>query len=281
MKRLVLLLSVAIVSCGLSFDSEQYSDSDVLDGNGHSGPDRMCPSHMSGEQVVDHYAYSLAYSEVHEQPLWVAYMVSADRVAGEVGRSNWFHEDESISTGSAQYYDYKNSGYSRGHLVPAGDMKWDSLAMVESFFMSNMSPQLQNFNSGVWNRMEEQVRRWASLYDTLYVVTGPVLTEYGLDAIDAFSIDGGKIVFETIGVDTDISVPFFFFKAVYDPDRGEALAFLVPHEGTKAHISNFVVGIDVLESALGFDLFPQVDDAVENRMEARSAEECIAGWVWN
>lgn len=279
MKTFVLLLSLTLLSCGMTFDSDSCSD--VADGGSLIEVDRLCPYHTSGEQVVNHFAYSLAYSEKHEQPLWTAYMLTADRVDGDVKRSNYFHDDESVSTGSAQYYDYKKSGYSRGHLVPAGDMKWDSLAMVESFYMSNMSPQLQNFNSGVWNRMEEQVRRWASLYDTLFVITGPVLTDYGLDAIDAVSIDGGGVDFETIGIDSEISVPFFFFKAVYDPDRGEALAFLVPHEGTKAHISSFVVSVDELEAAVGFDLFHQVADDVEFSMEAKTADACVRSWSWN
>ena len=278
MKRLVLLLlPLAVMSCGMSSDSDSWSMG--CDERDYS--DRMCPRHDSGEQVIDHFAYSLAYSEEHEQPLWTAYMLSAERVDGVVERRDYFREDDLVATGSAQYYDYKKSGYSRGHLVPAGDMKWDPLAMEESFFMSNMSPQLQSFNSGVWNRMEQQVRRWASLYDTLYVVTGPVLSEYGFDLIDAVSIDGGGIDFESIGIDTEISVPFYFFKAVYDPDRGEALAFLVPHSGTKAHISSFVVSVDMLESALGFDLFPQVVDDIESVMEAKPAQECMGNWEWD
>lgn len=277
-KYMFLLSAVLLVSCGTVFNTDIVPGEESGD-NGHYS-DRMCPHHDSGEQVINHYAYSLAYSEEHEQPLWTAYMVTAERVEGQVERTDYFLEDEAVKTGSALYYDYKHSGYSRGHLVPAGDMKWNQLAMEQSFFMSNMSPQLQSFNSGVWNRMEEQVRRWAKRYDTLYVVTGPVLSDYGIDQIDAVGIDGGAVRFESIGVDTEITVPFYFFKAVYDPDRERAIAFLVPHEGSSAHIKTFVVSIDELESALGFDLFPQLPDDLENVVERESSQQCINSWNW-
>jgi endonuclease G len=73
--------------------------------------------------------------------------------------------------------DYQKSGYDRGHLAPAEDMWYSMETMVQSFFYSNMSPQLPRFNLGVWKKLEMQMRNWAVEYDNLYVVTGPILSD--------------------------------------------------------------------------------------------------------
>ena len=87
-------------------------------------------------------AYTLNYDEQHEQASWVAYILTSTHIRGTVNRTNDFREDYKVKTGSASLSDYKGSGYDRGHLAPAGDMKWSSTAMSESFFMSNISPQM-------------------------------------------------------------------------------------------------------------------------------------------
>ena len=119
-----------------------------------------------------------------------------------------------ISTGSASLPDYKGSGYDRGHLAPAGDMKWSTTAMSESFYMSNMSPQEPSFNRGIWNRLESQVRRWAIDNGSVYIATGGVLT------------DGLK----TLGSNS-VSVPQYYFKVILDyqePDI-KGIGFIIPN----------------------------------------------------
>jgi len=88
-----------------------------------------------------------------------------------VKRSNAF-PDYNVPEGSATNVDYQGSGYDRGHLAPAGDMSWSSQTMEESFFYSNMSPQVPGFNRGIWERLEDQVREWAIENQDIYVVTG-------------------------------------------------------------------------------------------------------------
>ena len=105
--------------------------------------------------------FILAYSEPHEQAAWVAYELTAQEVTGGVGRTDNFRSDHEIGTGSASLADYKGSGYDRGHLAPAGDMTWSRSAMSQSFFLSNMSPQLPAFNRGIWRSLESAVRGWA------------------------------------------------------------------------------------------------------------------------
>src|SRR5574344_20414 len=129
------------------------------------------------DQIVKHSAYTLSYSEPHEQAEWVAYVLTKSHIQKNVDRTDKFMSDYSVTTGSASDNDYKKSGYDRGHLAPAADMAWDAQAMKESFYYSNMSPQLPGFNRGVWKRLEELVRDWAYQYDTLFVTTGPVLSD--------------------------------------------------------------------------------------------------------
>ena len=96
----------------------------------------------------------MSYLETHEQAEWVYYRLNSNLVSGNVKRSNNFREDKSIRTGSANLSDYKYSGYDRGHLAPAGDMKSSNTGMSESFFMSNISPQTPSFNRGGWKKLE-------------------------------------------------------------------------------------------------------------------------------
>ncbi|MCZ6703711.1 MAG: DNA/RNA non-specific endonuclease, partial [Ignavibacteria bacterium] len=125
--------------------------------------------------MVVHREYSLSYNETHEQAEWVAYVLTADEVRMKCERTNDFREDGSVSTGSAGLADYRGSGYDRGHLSPAADNKADCpVAMSESFYMSNMSPQKPGFNRGIWRKLESKVRDWAAKYGEIYVATGPV-----------------------------------------------------------------------------------------------------------
>ncbi|MDX1410217.1 MAG: DNA/RNA non-specific endonuclease, partial [Saprospiraceae bacterium] len=95
--------------------------------------------------VVHHTYYALSYVEAHEQPEWVAYTLTRDRLdRAPVPRTDWFYDDEAVDTGSATYRDYSNSRYTRGHLAAAADMAFDTLAMRESFYMSNVSPQVRS-----------------------------------------------------------------------------------------------------------------------------------------
>ena len=104
--------------------------------------------------------YSLEHNEKTEQSFWVAYELTKEEVSGTVKRKDAFRSDPTISTGSAVLSDYKGSGYDRGHLAPAADMKWSKKVMSESFYMSNMSPQDPSFNRGIWKKLEEKVRDW-------------------------------------------------------------------------------------------------------------------------
>ena len=204
--------------------------------------------------VVEHTYYSLSYIEEHEQPEWVYYLLTADMVKGEASRGDDFRPDAKVKTGSAELSDYKSSGYDRGHLCPAADMKQSDEAMSETFFMSNMSPQTPSFNRGVWARLEQKVRDWALADDSLYVVTGPVFIE-NIGAIGA----------------NKVTVLGFYYKVLYSPKRNKMQAFLLPNrDGLKADWETYSVSVDLLEWLTGIDFYEAMADDVEAKLESEN-----------
>jgi len=220
------------------------------------------PSKVDGCYIVEHKYYTLCYNEKHEQASWVAYAISFDMVRGLADRKDNFREDPLVPSGSAQLIDYKGSGFDRGHLAPAAVMKASELCMSESFYLSNMSPQVPGFNRGIWKELEAWVRgraMFVSQYDTvLYVVTGPVLTN------NLKSIGPNKV-----------SVPEYYFKVIYNPiesQAGAGLAFLMKNEPSSLEPTDesFRVPIDSIESLTGIDFFPMLDDEREKEIESNS-----------
>lgn len=213
------------------------------------------PRYMGDCQYVRHTYYALCYDEAHEQPRWTLHILEGATLReGRFRRTQDFRPDLKVTTQSAQLSDYRGSGYDRGHLVPAGDFKWDSVGMSETFYMSNMSPQIREFNAGIWERVESTVRGWARRKGQLVVYTGPVLD----------SIRGriGK---------NQVSVPRAFYKVVYhlDDRNPAAVAFLVPHAPSQRAPTDFLVPVDSVEKVTGIDFFPALPDALEEKIESR------------
>lgn len=211
----------------------------------------------STRQIIDHQYFWLSYDEEHEQAEWTAHILSKENLEKPwVDRQDDFRPDDKIKTGSATPNDYRNSGYDRGHLVPAADMAHDAEAMRATFVMSNMSPQARNFNNGVWRELEELTRNWAKRNGKLYVITGPVLS---------MPVKG------TIG-ENEVSIPAAFFKVLLDADSSnpKAIAFLVPNEISFDPLTKYVVSVDEVEKRTGLDFFPDLlDEDTEKQLESR------------
>jgi endonuclease G len=203
--------------------------------------------------------YSLSYNESHEQANWVSYIHERSKASASIERGNDFRTDPSVKTGSAELDDYAGSGYDRGHLAPAADMAWSARAMSESFFMSNMSPQLPSFNRGIWKQLESLVRSWAMLYDSLLIVTGPVLTD-GLT---------------TIGFNR-VSVPEQYYKLVYRLVEGdfESIAFVL-NQRANGDLSEYVKSVSEVEELVGIDFCHGLGSA--QLKETRVCQNC---WEW-
>lgn len=207
------------------------------------------------DQIINREGYALGFSREHKQPLWVAYRISKEEAQAQVVARNIadFYEDSEVK-GSATLADYKRSGYDRGHLAPAGDMKFSSKAMRESFSMANMSPQNNSFNSGAWNRLEQAVRNFAIRENSIFVVTGPIFIE---DEEPKY-----------IGA-SKIRVPEFYYKVIYDETPPEKMiGFIMANKGSKKPLSFFAVTVDEVEDATGLDFFSNLDDEKESNLES-------------
>ena len=194
-------------------------------------------------QIIKHDYYTLSYNEKFEQAEWVAYELKKEYLKNNDFERPYFIEDPKVATGSADWRNYKKSGYDKGHLCPAGDMEFSRKAYNDTFYTSNISPQKHDFNSGIWNRIEEKVRYWAGREQDIYVVTGGVLK------------DSDK----KIGTE-EVAVPKYFYKIVLSKsgNNHKAIAFLVPNEKSQKGIYEFVVPIETLEKMTGIDFFPNL-----------------------
>ena len=206
-------------------------------------------------QIIGHLGYTVSYNEQRRNPNWVAYELTAKEVAGQESRGDDFVKDPQVIGRQADDSDYRNSGWDRGHLAPAADMKWSPEAMAESFYMSNISPQNNNLNRGVWKQIEEKVRDIAVEYGSVIVVTGPVFTtKKGLGSI-------GK---------NRVLIPNAFYKVLLVDNGGyETIGFYCENIAGKKALSSYVMSVDQIEEITGIDFFPALPDDVENVVESR------------
>ena len=206
------------------------------------------------EIVIEHPAFAFSYNEKHEQAEWVAYELKLEHLSKNEFDRPYFIQDRSVESGSADFRNYKNSGYDRGHLCPAGDRRYDYNAYHQTFLTSNISPQDHDFNGGIWNRLEQKVRYWAKKYAGVFVVTGGIL----------------KDDLPTIGSE-GVSVPGDFYKIVVDRTDGnfKAIAFLIPNKPSSESYFDFVVTIDEIEEKTGIDFFRNLDASLQNKLESQ------------
>jgi endonuclease G len=133
-------------------------------------------------------------------------------------------------------------------------MTFSEQAMSETFYLSNMSPQVPAFNRGIWKSLETLVREWAAKEDSIYIVTGDILSNS----------------LGSIGKDR-VTVPSRFYKVIYDlTGEKKMIAFILPNEKSIKPLSSYVVTVDFVESQTGLDFFPCLPDSLENRLESNS-----------
>ena len=212
------------------------------------------------DQMIDRSGFALGYSKSRRQALWVSYILTAEHLnSPQVKRSNKFRPDPLLKFTPVRPQQYNRTGFDRGHLAPASDMTYSHETMEQSFYMTNISPQLPACNRGIWKRIETQIRAWARQESRLYVITGPVFT--------------GESRFMK---NTDISIPDAFYKVALDMTPPmKMIAFLVPNRASKKPIRSFVVTVDEVEAITGMNFFSNLDDPVENELE-KTAD--ITGW---
>lgn len=207
------------------------------------------------EQLLRRKAYFLSYNKKTKLPNWVAWHLTAEHVDGKWPRDNNYYEDESVPIPRATNDDYKGSEWTRGHMCPAGDNKWDRISMRESNLLTNICPQHSSLNSGFWNVIERDCRKWAVKYGDVFIVCGPILLNKE---------------HETIGKN-NVVVPEAFFKVILClVPKPQAIGYIVRNnEGTKKK-DQYINTIDEVERISGIDFFPALPDEIENDVEAYS-----------
>lgn len=165
-----------------------------------------------------HRAYSSYFDPVTHTPLWSAELLDGAGLGAEETRTNDFRPDPDIPRDiqARSQRDFAHSGYDQGHLSPAGDFRaYAPEVMSESFYYSNIVPQDADNNRHAWQKLEIFTRQWAQARGKVYVVTGPIYSE-------------GK----TLGLlgASQLAIPTHLFKVVFDYDRMESLAFVLPNK---------------------------------------------------
>ena len=227
----------------------------IRESNKQADTSRMEIPLMNKEQgqIIQRTGYTLSYHAKHRTPQWVAWELTKEETRGNEERTNEFQPDPDVMGDKVVTYDYSHSGYDRGHMAPAGDMKWSKKAMQESFYMSNICPQDHNLNTEDWNDLENKSREWARRYGKVYIVCGPIY-------------NGTRN--EYIG-DHRVKVPDAFFKVILiNHDRKQAaLGFYFENKAGERPLSEYLVSVDKLEDMTGLDFFSALPDEIENRLE--------------
>ena len=206
------------------------------------------------EIILKRMAYTVSYNDKMKNPNWVAWELTRKELVGTEERTNKFLPDPDLPEPRVRTSDYSHSGYDRGHMAPAADMKWSSRAMEESFYMSNICPQHKNLNRGDWNDLEDACRAWAKKYGTVYIACGPIF-----DRAQPKRIGASKV-----------AVPDRFFKVVLIYNRKDpiALGFIFPNLAHSQDLKDYQVTVDDVEFATGFDFFSKLPDHIEDYIEA-------------
>lgn len=234
---------------------EVMAERDDVDINGIDVTEIVSLPSNIPSQLVFRTAYSLSYNNETLCPNWVAWNLTADHADGEWTRSNDYREDYNVPAPRATNEDYKGSSWSRGHMCPAGDCKWDASAMSETFLLSNMCPQNRSLNSGLWNRIEMDCRKWAQIYGSVYIVCGPLF--YNKEH-------------ETIGVNK-VVVPEAFFKVILClKGTPKAIGFVVKNNSGTKKKDQYTNTVDDVERITGYDFFPALPDDIENEVESHT-----------
>lgn len=223
---------------------------DVLPNNQYEIPQGL---DKHNEQIIEHLAYTVSYNHDWHLPNWVAYELTSEELYGNVERSNHFTPDPLVHGDPIVTYDYTHSGYDRGHMAPAADMKWSEQAMRESFYMTNICPQNQNLNRGDWNDLEELARDWARKYGSIYIVCGPIVAEN----------------YNTIGQNNKIAVPSAFYKVFLHQTATSwtSIGFVMPNQAGSRPLMSYMMSVNDIEDLTQIDFFHHLPDEIEEHVE--------------
>ena len=207
------------------------------------------------EQIIHHKGYTVSYNKDLKIPNWVSYELTRQETKGKEKRSDNFIADPLVKGAIATNADYARSGYDKGHMAPAADMKWSPEVIKESFYFSNMCPQHPQLNRRGWKNLEEKIRDWAIADSAIIIICGPIINQSS----------------RTIGKNK-VAVPERFFKVVLSPfvKPVRGIGFLFNNRQAVEPLSTYAVTIDSIEKLTNMDFFSPLPDEIENEVEANA-----------
>lgn len=205
------------------------------------------------EEIISYEGMTVSFNPELHIPNWVAWELTGEEAQGTEPRYDTFMRDDNVE-GSAYPSDYTHSGYDRGHMAPAGDMKWSQKAMEQTFYMTNICPQAGSLNRGSWKSLEEKCRSRAMRDSAIIIVCGPVLTEKPSEYIG----------------ETGVAVPKSFFKVILSPYNNPptAIGFIMPNGYVEGGMQRCAMTVDEVERLTGHDFFSALPDEIENEVES-------------
>lgn len=234
---------------------------------------------MDGVQILN---YALEWDNTKRHANWVAFTFDTTTSADNVKRTDaWSVDPKLPAEMQVQESDHKNDGFDKGHLCASEDRVYLKEANEQTFYYSNMSPQLNDFNGGFWGKLEARVQTWGrstaeGVYDKVYVTKGGTLNKL-LKNFKGTTVNGGTPTTDANGFTIHgLACPEYYYMAVLSQkdDVFHAIAFLVPHkEGmtrnpSSDELKEYVVSVDKLEEETGIDFFCNLPDVLENEVEA-------------
>lgn len=206
--------------------------------------------------LIEHEGFALLYDTKTLCPRWVAWELTAEETRGKVSRQNVdFKEDESVPKEyQVASWDYNGGHYGRGHMCPAGDMKWSQEAMQDCHYMTNICPQTAELNKTWWEHLERACRQWARQEGAVQIVCGPIFSENP----------------KHFGKKHRMAVPRAFYKVVLSLKKGseKAIGFFYTNDDAPQPMEDAVRSVDDIERLTGIDFFSSLPDEQENKLEA-------------
>lgn len=214
------------------------------------------PAIKEQDVILVYDGFIVNYNTTWLIPNWVAYELTAEETVGDVPRARGFSMDLDYKDKQAMREDYSSTGWDKGHMAPAADMKWSQTAMNESFYLTNICPQNHELNGKDWHTLEKYVREWAVKYGKVWVVCGPYVYANS---------------YKTIGV-RRVTVPDGFFKAILRQDEKNfySIAFVFENNSSGQPVKNAVVSVNDVEALVSYDLFTNLNDEIEDTVEAQA-----------
>jgi DNA/RNA endonuclease G (NUC1) len=225
----------------------------------------------TNEMTLVNPDYVIRYDKDLRVPVWTAERIEAKRLNDAVARLDCFRGDPRLDNDtSALPSDYSEPIYDQGHMMPFADQRYSKMSGINSFVMTNMTPQNCQLNRGIWQILEQISRRYAAQHDQLYVISGSVFDRDGDGKRDP---DSAATHMQSNNGKARVAVPSAFYKVIAfrNPSGGvETLSVLLPHNESNpsgpaalTYLNQHVTNLAAVEKLAGLDLFPQATQVHE------------------